>query len=66
MAVTEISGSESFVHVDIGLGTWVGLIEGLHEWQPGDATEIQFDPSRAFVFDADGRRVTAPGLAATA
>ena len=25
VAVTEISGSESFVHVDVGLGVWVGL-----------------------------------------
>jgi glycerol transport system ATP-binding protein len=66
VAVTEISGSESFVLVDTGLGVWVGLVEGLHEWQPGDATELQFDPTRAFVFDAAGRRATAPGLAATA
>ena len=64
--VTEISGSESFVHVDTGLGTWVGLVEGVHAWEPGNATELQFDPGRAFVFAADGRRVTAPGLAATA
>ena len=66
VAVTEISGSESFVHVDTGFGTWVGLVEGVHEWQPGDAADIQFDPARAFVFDAAGQRVTAPGLAATA
>ena len=27
VAVTEISGSESFVHVDTGVGTWVCLVE---------------------------------------
>ncbi|MDX7952748.1 ABC transporter ATP-binding protein [Lichenihabitans sp. Uapishka_5] len=66
VAVAEISGSESFVHVDTGFGTWVGLVEGVHEWQPGDATEIQFDPARAYVFDTAGRRMRATGLAATA
>ena len=66
VAVTEISGSESFVHVDTGLGTWVAMIEGVHAWEPGDPAEVQFDPARAFVFDAAGRRVAARGLAATA
>ncbi|MCW6507891.1 ABC transporter ATP-binding protein [Lichenifustis flavocetrariae] len=66
VSVTEISGSESFVHVDTGLGTWVCLVEGVHQWEPGDRTEAQFDPGRAFVFGSQGQRVTAPGLAATA
>ena len=66
VAVTELNGSESFVHVDVGLGTWVCLVVGLHDWEPGDQAEVQLDLSQAFVFASDGRRVTAPGLAATA
>ncbi|HEX4766751.1 MAG TPA: ABC transporter ATP-binding protein [Lichenihabitans sp.] len=59
VAVTEISGSESFVHVDVGAGTWVCLVEGLHGYEPGDRAEARLDLSRAFVFAADGRRVSA-------
>ena len=64
--MTEISGSESFVHVDTGLGTWVCLVNGVHEWEPGDAAEAQVDLGRAFVFGASGERVTVPSRAATA
>ncbi len=43
VSVTEISGSESFVHVDTGVGTWVCLVAGVHEWEPGDTTDVQLD-----------------------
>jgi glycerol transport system ATP-binding protein len=60
VAVTEISGSESFVHVDIGFATWVSLVLGVHDWQPGAAAEITVDPRRLFVFDPAGRLIRAP------
>ena len=60
VAVTEISGSESFVHLDIGFATWVSLVLGVHDWQPGAAAEITVDPRRLFVFDPDGRLIRAP------
>ena len=55
VSVTEISGSESFVHVDVGLATWVCLVRGVHEWEPGAAAEVHVDPGRIFVFDAAGQ-----------
>ena len=66
VAVTEISGSESFVHIDTGLGTWVCLVNGVHDWEPGHAAEAQLDPAQAFVFGQDGARVDRPARAATA
>ena len=66
VSVTEISGSESFVHVDVGVGTWVCLVSGIHEWMPGDAVEVSLDGAEAFAFDAGGRRVIVPGRAQTA
>ncbi|MCB8874151.1 ABC transporter ATP-binding protein [Acidisoma silvae] len=60
VAVTEISGSESFVHLDIGSGTWVSLVLGVHDWKPGAPAEIRIDPARIFVFDEGGRLVRAP------
>ena len=68
VAVTEISGSESFVHVatDAGLGTLVCLVEGVHAFEPGDRVEARVDLGQAFAFGADGRRVVAPVAAAAA
>ena len=66
VAVTEISGSESFVHVDVGLGVWVCLAAGVHNWQPGDQVELRVDANRTFVFDAAGRLVATPYIAKTA
>ena len=60
VAVTEISGSESFVHVDVGFATWVSLVLGVHDWQPGAAAEITVDPRRLFVFDTAGSLIRAP------
>jgi glycerol transport system ATP-binding protein len=60
VAVTEISGSESFVHLDLGFATWVSLVLGVHNWEPGASAEIQVDPRRLFVFDPAGILVRAP------
>jgi glycerol transport system ATP-binding protein len=51
VSVTELSGSESFVHVDVGHGTWVCLVRGVHDWLPGAAAEVSIDMHRAFVFE---------------
>ena len=68
VAVTEISGSESFVHVatDAGLGTFVCLVEGVHAFEPGDRVEARVDLARAFAFGPDGRRIAARAAAAPA
>jgi glycerol transport system ATP-binding protein len=60
VSVTEISGSESFVHVDLGFATWVALVLGVHDWEPGARAEIRVDPKRMFVFDPGGALVAAP------
>jgi len=57
--VTEISGSESFIHVDVGIGTWVCLVSGVHDWAPGQTATVNIDPTRIFIFDSSGQRVQA-------
>jgi glycerol transport system ATP-binding protein len=64
--VTELSGSESFVHVDVGVGVWVCLAHGVHEWQPGARVEARVDANRVFVFDSSGGLATTPFIAQTA
>ncbi len=54
---TQLSGSESFVHVDVGGANWVCLVHGIHEWKPGADAEVRIDPDGLFVFGPDGARV---------
>jgi glycerol transport system ATP-binding protein len=59
VAVTELSGSESFVHVDVGVGVWVCLVAGVHDWAPGQTVDVNIDPARVLAFDSKGERVRA-------
>jgi glycerol transport system ATP-binding protein len=62
--VTEITGSESYVHVHSGPLRWVALAPGVHEIAPGAPIDIHVEADRLFVFDAQGRLAIA-GAAAT-
>jgi glycerol transport system ATP-binding protein len=68
VAVTELSGSENFVHVDVGLGYWVCLLRGQHaqDFAQGSPLEVSIDMQRAFAFTQDGTLAAAPAMAATA
>lgn len=62
VAIAEITGSESFVHVDFAGERWVALAHGVHELAIGQEVELYLDPSRFFVFDAAGALAAAPGV----
>ncbi|HMQ57295.1 MAG TPA: ABC transporter ATP-binding protein, partial [Rhizobiaceae bacterium] len=57
VAVTEITGSESFVHLSAGDARWVMLTRGIHDFDPGLQMDVWLDTRRLMVFDAAGRRV---------
>ncbi len=59
-AVSEITGSESFIHVDVGGFRWIALEAGVYDLNPGTDLTIYLDPARFFVFDGNGRLVRAP------
>jgi glycerol transport system ATP-binding protein len=61
VAMTEITGSESFVHVDFAGERWVALSHGIHDLAIGHPVELYLDPARFFVFDAKGALAAAPG-----
>jgi len=63
VTVTEITGSESFVHLHRADANWVAVLQGVHEFEPGQALEAVLDPDNVFVFDAGGRLVASPGSA---
>jgi glycerol transport system ATP-binding protein len=58
--VSEITGSESFVHVDYGVVRWVAVAGGVHEIEPGSEIDTFVDPARVFVFTEAGALAAAP------
>lgn len=59
--ITEISGSESFVHVDTALGRFVCVQAGVSTLQSGEAVKVHIDADRIFVFDQAGTFVPGAG-----
>jgi glycerol transport system ATP-binding protein len=60
VTVTEITGSESFVHLTRDGSNWVAVLHGVHEFEPGQTLDAVLDPNDVFVFDAADRLVAAP------
>jgi glycerol transport system ATP-binding protein len=54
VAITEITGSESFVHLDFAGERWVSLAHGVHDLGIGQPIEAYIDPARLFVFETSG------------
>src|SRR5215510_1213727 len=44
VTVTEITGSESFVHLHRESANWVAVLHGVHEFEPGDELQAALDP----------------------
>src|SRR6201747_555755 len=60
VTVTEITGSESCVHLSRDASNWVAVLQGVHEFPPGHVLDAVLDPDNLFVFDPAGRLVAAP------
>ncbi|KGF70514.1 ABC transporter ATP-binding protein [Hoeflea sp. BAL378] len=57
--VTEITGSESYVHLIHEDQRWVMLTMGIHDIDADEALEVHLDTQHLLVFDRDGRTVRA-------
>lgn len=55
--VSELSGSESSAHFQIGTDGWVSLARGVHPYRVGEDHQFFMDASKAFYFAEDGRLV---------
>ena len=58
--LTEITGSESFVHLKCDGVNWVAVMPGVVEYAPGDRLDAEVDPANLYIFDPSGRLVAAP------
>ena len=57
--VTELSGSESFVHVKTNEKIWVVHTHGIYNFKQGEQIKMYLSLHNCYVFDTDGSRVYA-------
>lgn len=57
---SEVSGSETFIHVETGFGSLVLHIDGVHSFDFGTAVSVAIDVERLFIFGIDEQLVAFP------
>lgn len=63
---SEITGSETFIHLETAGNRWVLLTHGVHRIETGQSLNIHLDPSRFFLFARDGALIQSPSRDALA
>jgi glycerol transport system ATP-binding protein len=57
--ISEITGSESFVHLDYDGVKWVMLAPGIHDIDPDTGIDVFLDTRHLMAFGSDGRAIAA-------
>jgi glycerol transport system ATP-binding protein len=63
---SEITGSETFLHLDHHGDRWVGLVPGVRTLDPGSPVSVWLDPAHVYVFREDGALVAPAAYAQAA
>ena len=58
--LAEISGSDTFVHVDTAVGELVAQLTGVHQFDLGARITLYLSPAQVYLFDAAGDLLLAP------
>jgi len=58
--LAEISGSDTFVHINTEIGAVVAQLTGVHEFGLGDTVTLHINPDNVYVFENDGPLLVAP------
>ena len=58
VTVTELSGSESYVHFNFMGQPWVALLHGIHDFAPAEQVRFYVRPEHVMLFAADQQRIT--------
>jgi glycerol transport system ATP-binding protein len=58
--LAEISGSDTFVHVETAIGELVAQLTGVHFFDLGANITLHLHPAQVYVFDASGALLVAP------
>ncbi|MEM9317559.1 MAG: ABC transporter ATP-binding protein [Pseudomonadota bacterium] len=57
LIVTELTGSETFVHLDHHGDRWVGMVHGIRELEIGALLSTYLDPAHVYIFSTNGQLV---------
>ncbi|UIJ73103.1 ABC transporter ATP-binding protein [Aurantimonas sp. HBX-1] len=60
VVLTEVTGSQTFIHADLGGERIIALVHGVRRLDAGQTVRLSFDPARVLVFDPDGAAVATP------
>lgn len=60
VGTSEITGSETFIHVEAAGQKWVVLTSGVHRLATGDHITVYTDPSKFYLFDQQQQLVLSP------
>ena len=66
LTVTEITGSETFIHLEHDGERWVGLVHGVQNLTPGQKLDVYLDPAHVYLFATNGELVAAAPYAEAA
>lgn len=55
VGISEITGSETFLHLTHGESRWVALIGGVHHFDADAEVELWLDPKHVYLFESGGR-----------
>lgn len=66
LMVTEITGSETFIHLDHFGERWVGLVHGVQQLTLGKVLPVYLDPAHIYIFGQGGALVSAASYAKAA
>ncbi|MCJ7798718.1 MAG: TOBE domain-containing protein, partial [Polaromonas sp.] len=58
--LAEISGSDTYVHVETPVGELVAQLTGVHYFDLGAPVTLYFNPAQVYVFDAGGLLLLSP------
>lgn len=64
IAATEITGSESFIHIKSEGGNIIALMHGVHRMKVSDTKAVYMPQSRFFVFDKSDQMIAPPQIGA--
>lgn len=63
-AISEIAGSESFIHIEFEGSRWVMLSPGIHDIEPDAVIPVHVDTRHLMAFGTDGRALAEPAAVA--
>ena len=54
LRASEVTGAESYLHLDHSGDRWIALVDGVHRPEPGKALTVWLDPAHVYLFGSDG------------